>query len=262
MASLVESVANLDVNETPNEGQQTPRGEPAETLTCPVSGHAATDGAACPVAHANGTLPIPTMQEIDPEAIRLHLEDRMRYLKDFLGFGVKDQEIMKRIAPIVSETINETVERLYANLFEFDITKKVFMERNDGFDGELPERLEDLKLDSPQLVYRKIFMRTWCRRVLMADYTSGKTWAYMDKVGIMHTGVKSFKHRTTVSPLHVPYRDCALTLGWVQTVLHTALLGVPEAELSMAEKVEAIGALNKILWIQNDLFARHYIPNE
>ena len=98
----------------------------------------------------------------------------------------------------------------------------------------------------------------------MADYTSGKTWQYMDKVGIMHTGVKSFKHRTTVSPLHVPCmyylraldylssnpnhpdRDCALTLGWVQTVLHTALLSVPEADLAMSEKVEAIGALNKV----------------
>lgn len=156
MASLEDSIKNIDVNETPNEGQETPRGESAEPLTCPVSGHAATDGAACPVAHANGALSVPTMQEIDPEAIRLHLEDRMRYLKDFLGFGVRDQDIMKRIAPIVSGTINETVERLYANLFEFDITKKVFMERNDGFDGELPERLEDLKLDSPQLVYRKV----------------------------------------------------------------------------------------------------------
>ncbi|KAI0030371.1 Protoglobin-domain-containing protein [Vararia minispora EC-137] len=202
------------------------------------------------------------MQEIDPVLIRVSLEDRVRYLKDFIGFNRRDVEIIKQVAPVVSEIINDTVERLYANLFEFDITKKIFMERNDGFDGEIPERLEDLKLDSPQLIYRKVFMRTWCRRVLTADYSSGKVWTYMDKVGIMHTGAKAFKHRAHVSPLHVPYRDCALTLGWVQNVLHTAILSVPEDQLSMQNKITAVTAFNKVLWIQNDLFARHYIPNE
>ena len=54
-------------------------------------------------------------------------------------------------------------------------------------------------------------------------------------------------------------RDCALTLGWVGTVLQTATLQLPEDKLSMKEKIDAVGAINKILWIQNDLFARHYI---
>lgn len=37
-------------------------------------------------------------------------------------------------------------------------------------------------------------MKVWARRVLTADYTKGKTWAYMDKVGIMHTGESPFKY--------------------------------------------------------------------
>lgn len=36
------------------------------------------------------------------------------------------------------------------------------------------------------------------------DYTALKSYAYLDKVGIMHTGVKSFKHRDHTKPLHVP----------------------------------------------------------
>jgi len=47
-------------------------------------------------------------------------------------------------------------------------------------------------------------MRSWARRVLTSDYTSDATWKYMDKVGIMHTGVKSFKHRAQTEPLVVP----------------------------------------------------------
>ena len=30
------------------------------------------------------------------------------------------------------------------------------MQRNDGFDGPIPTKLDDLTLDSAQLVYRKV----------------------------------------------------------------------------------------------------------
>lgn len=52
----------------------------------------------------------------------------------------------------------------------------------------------------------QVFMKAWARRVLTADYTNGKTWAYMDKVGIMHTGASPFKHQRTmgIAPLNVP----------------------------------------------------------
>ncbi|KIY52768.1 hypothetical protein FISHEDRAFT_34784 [Fistulina hepatica ATCC 64428] len=199
------------------------------------------------------------MQEVDSDIIRTSVEDRMVYLKDFLNFGRADQEAIHKVAPMVNDMIPDVVDKLYSKLFEFDITKQIFLERGQGFDGPLPTKLEDLKLDSPQLIYRKVFMKNWARRVLTSDYSSGKTWAYMDKVGIMHTGVKSFKHRAHVKPLVVPYRDCGLTLGWVLTVLQTAVLQVPEDKLSMPEKIAAVTAINKVIWIQNDLFARHYI---
>jgi hypothetical protein len=49
-------------------------------------------------------------------------------------------------------------------------------------------------------------MKKWANRVLTADYSSGETWAYMDKVGVMHTGVSPFKHQRAlgVPPLNVP----------------------------------------------------------
>lgn len=52
----------------------------------------------------------------------------------------------------------------------------------------------------------QVFMKAWARRVLTADYSNGKTWAYMDKVGIMHTGASPFKHQRTmgIAPLNVP----------------------------------------------------------
>jgi len=200
-------------------------------------------------------------QEVDPVLLKNSLEDRIAYLTDFLNFTSHDSDVISQIAPSVNGIIPSLVDSMYAKLFEFDITKKVFMTRNHGFDGPLPKRLEDLTLDSAQIVFRKVFMKAWARRVLTADYSNGKTWAYMDKVGIMHTGVSPFKHQRTmgIAPLNVPYRDCALTLGLVQNILQTAILQLPEETASMQTKIDAVSAINKVIWIQNDLFSRHYI---
>lgn len=200
------------------------------------------------------------VQEIDPVLLKNSLDDRIAYLTDFVNFSSHDSNIITSIAPHVNAVIPGMVDELYSKLFEFDITKKVFMTRNHGFDGPLPEKLEDLTLDSAQIVFRKVFMKAWARRVLTADYSKGKTWAYMDKVGIMHTGVSPFKHQRAlgIAPLNVPYRDCALLLSVVQNVLQTAILRLPEETASMQTKIDAVSAINKVIWIQNDLFARHY----
>ncbi|PSS35402.1 hypothetical protein PHLCEN_2v1557 [Hermanssonia centrifuga] len=113
--------------------------------------------------------PVIFTQEVDPNLIKISLDDRIAYLTDFLNFTSHDADVIKRIAPLVNDIIPGLVDDLYAKLFEFDITKKVFMTRN------------------------QVFMKAWARRVLTADYSNGKTWAYMDKVGIMHTGVSPFK---------------------------------------------------------------------
>ncbi|KAI0772026.1 Protoglobin-domain-containing protein [Trametes elegans] len=257
----------------------------AEPLVCPFSGSRASEkyssspvpsSSHSPTATESSQTPLHSMsshtdydqnhcpiftQEVDPLLIKTSLEDRIAYLTDFLNFGSRDADLINKIAPAVNEVIPTMVDGMYAKLFEFDITKKVFMSRNQGFDGPLPKTLEELTLDSAQIVFRKVFMKAWARRVLTADYSSGKTWAYMDKVGVMHTGASPFKHQRTmgIAPLNVPYRDIALMIGWLQSVLHEAILRLPESKCSMSEKIEAIAAINKVLWIQNDLFARHYI---
>jgi hypothetical protein len=175
---------------------------------------------------AKPTCPVVFTQEVDELALRDSIEERMAYLTDFLGFTSADADIITEVAPLVNNIIPGMVDGMYEKLFEFDITKRVFMTRNQvrrartsyllicflltclpqGFDGPLPKNLEDLTLDSPQIVFRKVFMKSWARRILTADYNSNATWTYMDKVGIMHTGVSPFKHQRTmgIKPLNVP----------------------------------------------------------
>lgn len=47
--------------------------------------------------------------------------------------------------------------------------------------------------------------------------------------------------------------------GYVEDILIDAVLN---QEIDSATKKAVIRALNKLLWIQNDLFTRHYIPSK
>jgi hypothetical protein len=76
-------------------------------------------------------------------------------------------------------------------------------------------------------------------------------WRYLDKVGMMHVG----QGRT--HPLHVEYVHIGVTLGFIQDVLIEAILCHPR--LKMERKVALVKALAKVIWIQNDLFAKWYV---
>jgi hypothetical protein len=76
-------------------------------------------------------------------------------------------------------------------------------------------------------------------------------WEYLDKVGMMHVG----QGRT--HPLHVEYVHIGVTLSFVQDVLTEAILSHPR--LKMERKIALVKALSKVIWIQNDLFAKWYV---
>jgi hypothetical protein len=73
----------------------------------------------------------------------------------------------------------------------------------------------------------------------------------LDKVGMMHVG----QGRT--HPLHVEYVHIGATLSFIQDVLTEAILSHPR--LKMDRKIALVKALSKVIWIQNDLFAKWYV---
>lgn len=58
-------------------------------------------------------------------------------------------------------------------------------------------------------------------------------------------------------PLHVEYVHIGACLGFIQTVLTEALLSHPRLHLS--RKMALITAIGKVIWVQNDLFAKWYV---
>ncbi|KAG8749744.1 hypothetical protein FRC11_011081, partial [Ceratobasidium sp. 423] len=199
------------------------------------------------------------MQHIDANLINTDLQARVDYLAKFIEFGPKDVEALHGAAPIVKPLVSAAVDAVYEKLFSFDITRVTFMARNTGFAGKLAEKLEDINHDSEQIKFRKDFLKLWAIKVFTADYNNPKTYEYLDKVGVMHTGKAGFKHREKKDPLFVDYAHCAILLGYVQSMLTSAVMA--RDDLSQEVKTATLLAINKIMWIQNDLFARHYITS-
>ena len=78
----------------------------------------------------------------------------------------------------------------------------------------------------------------------------------MDSIAIAHTGV----HRgLKKADLRVEYMHLGLLLGYVENILITAVMNAKEEGWDSATKRDVVGAWNKVLWVQNDLFARRYV---
>lgn len=66
----------------------------------------------------------------------------------------------------------------------------------------------------------------------------------------MHSG------QSRLLPLNIEYIHLGVCLGYIQDIWIEAMLSHPH--LSLRRKIALVRAVNKILWIQNDLFARYH----
>lgn len=67
----------------------------------------------------------------------------------------------------------------------------------------------------------------------------------------MHTGIGR------VHPLHIEYIHIGVCLSFIQDVFTEAILSHPR--ISLSRKIAIVKALGKVIWIQNDLFAKWYV---
>lgn len=68
---------------------------------------------------------------------------------------------------------------------------------------------------------------------------------------MMHVG------RGRTHPLHVEYVHISVTLSFIQDILTEAILSHPKLRLD--RKIGLVKAVGKVIWIQNDLFAKWYV---
>lgn len=212
------------------------------------------------------------MAQIPPSSLR-HLPARISYLSSFLSFQPSDGLAIQASKPLIAPLIPVALDLVYTKLLGYDITAKAFVPRQDGSkQGPAPTRPQDLYLSHSHILHRKNFLRAYLVKIVSnADWTpSSPLWRYMDVVGAAHAGGPLQRERIKqqrqggqkdLSPaLRVEYMQLSLLLGFVQDVIVGLVLEVEE--IDARTKKEVILAWNKLLWIQNDLFARHYVVDE
>ncbi|KAF2013970.1 hypothetical protein BU24DRAFT_424978 [Aaosphaeria arxii CBS 175.79] len=192
-------------------------------------------------------LPRRPMQYFSRKDLYTNLEVRIQYLHSFLDFSSRDIEALISGAKYIKALIPAIVNIVYKKLLQYDITARALETRSTSFEGPLDPNLNEY---SPQIMHRKMFLRGYLNK-LCSDPSRMEFWEYLDKVGMMHVG------QGRVHPLHVEYVHIGVTLSFIQDVLTEAILSHPR--LKMDKKIALVKALSKVIWIQNDLFAKWYV---
>ncbi|CZR52340.1 uncharacterized protein PAC_02217 [Phialocephala subalpina] len=187
------------------------------------------------------------MQTISRHDLYTSLSARISYLHAFLDFSSRDIEALSSGAKYIKQLIPAVVNIVYRKLLEYDITARAFTTRSTSYEGPIDEVVDE---DSPQIKHRKMFLTAYLNKIC-SDPSRFEFWEYLDKVGMMHTGVGR------VHPLHIEYIHIGVCLSFIQDVFTEAILSHPR--ISLQRKIAIVKALGKVIWIQNDLFAKWYV---
>lgn len=188
------------------------------------------------------------MKHIDESRLETDLAYRVGYTSEFMGFGQEDIDTLHASAAVLGPLVPALVDAVYDKLFGYDATKRHFVPRQFGYEGETPDSVEALGMNHEMITFRKQHLGRYLTALVTRPYDE-KMLNYLDFVGKMHTPLAG-------SPqLNVPLVQMNALMGFVaDAVLNTVLsLG-----LDRATEVKALRAFNKVLWLQNDLITRHY----
>jgi hypothetical protein len=188
------------------------------------------------------------MKHIDESRLETDLAYRVGYTSEFMGFGQEDIDTLHASAAVLGPLVPALVDAVYDKLFGYDATKRHFVPRQFGYEGEIPDSVEGLGMNHEMITFRKQHLGRYLTALVTRPYDE-KMLNYLDFVGKMHTPLAG-------SPqLNVPLVQMNALMGFVaDAVLNTVLsLG-----LDRATEVKALRAFNKVLWLQNDLITRHY----
>jgi hypothetical protein len=188
------------------------------------------------------------VQHIDESRLETDLAYRFQYVSGFMGFDAEDVHAIHGAAAHLAPVVPALVDAVYDKLFLYDCTKRHFVPRQSGYEGNVPKDLEGLTLTHEMIEFRKQHLGRYLVTLVSKPY-DGKMVSYLDMVGKMHTPKAGSKE------LDVPLVQMNALMGFVADALIATIesLGLP---IDVERKTTR--AFNKLLWLQNDLITRHY----
>jgi hypothetical protein len=189
-----------------------------------------------------------TIQHIDEARLESDLAYRFGYLAEFMEFSADDIEVIHASAEQLAPHVPSLVDAVYVKLFQYDATKRHFVPRQFGYEGDVPASIDELNLEHEQIQFRKQHLGRYLVALVTKPYNT-KMVEYLDMVGKIHTPKAGAK------TLLVPLVQMNALLGYVADALTATIASLG---LSRTTEIRAIRAFQKLLWLQNDLINRHY----
>ncbi|MBC8351538.1 MAG: protoglobin family protein [Planctomycetes bacterium] len=188
------------------------------------------------------------MKQIDEHQLESDLAYRFGYLTEFMGFGEDDIAAIHGAAAHLAPLVPSLVDAVYDKLFSYSSTKRHFVPRQSGYEGDTPADIDTLTQDHEMIEFRKQHLGRYLTALVTKPY-DGTMLNYLDVVGKIHTP------KAGSAELDVPLVQMNALLGFVSDALVATILGLG---LDAEAQTRTLRAFNKLLWLQNDLITRHY----
>ena len=188
------------------------------------------------------------MRHLDEPRLETDLEYRFSYLTEFMGFGKQDVDAIHAAASHLAPVVPQLVEAVYEKLFTYDATKRHFVARQSGYEGNVPDTIDALTQDHEMIQFRKQHLGRYLVALVTKPYDVAMV-KYLDAVGKIHTPKAGAKY------LDVPLVQMNALLGFVADALTATILSLG---LDRDTETRTVRAFGKLLWLQNDLINRHY----
>ncbi|MDB5386136.1 MAG: hypothetical protein JWM11_1782 [Planctomycetaceae bacterium] len=188
------------------------------------------------------------MQHIDEARLESDVGYRFGYLVEFMGLTANDILAIHGSAALLAPLVAGLVDAVYEKLFTYDATKRHFLPRQAGYEGETPVSLESLTVHHEIIRFRKEHLGRYLKALVTRPY-DGKMVEYLDMVGKIHTA------KAGNQGIVVPLVQMNALMGFVSDALISTIFSL---DIAAEDKIKTVRAFNKLLWLQNDLITRHY----
>ncbi|MCE9526076.1 MAG: protoglobin family protein, partial [Planctomycetales bacterium] len=178
------------------------------------------------------------MQHIDERRLEKDLMYRVGYLTEFMGFGEADIKAIHGSASLLAPKVPGLVDAVYDKLFGYDATKRHFVPRQSGYEGEVPQDINTLTQNHEMIQFRKQHLGRYLAALVTKPYDE-KMMGYLDMVGRIHTP------KAGSTELDVPLVQMNALMGFVADAITATILGLG---LKREDEVSTLRAFGKLLW--------------
>ena len=189
------------------------------------------------------------MKSYDNEKLDSDLLVRYQYLADFMGFGEEDLKAINGAAPILAQLVPDITAAVYRKLFSYSNTKKYFLQRNEGFTGELASDMEHLGMEHEQINMRRMILGKYLGRLVTTSVIDLSFVKYLDYVGKVHTP------KAGAQSINIPLLHMNALMGFINDALTIIVINLG---LTRDQEITLIRAFTKLLWIQEEFITKHY----